>query len=226
MNDAKPDAPILFFDLDGTISDSRPGIVRSYLHALKTLGRHPLPTDESLQAFIGPPLRSAFPILLDSADIDLVEQAVTIFRERYGTIGLFENQLYPEIPPLLEALTNRKFELYIVTAKPREYAVRIIDHFGITSFFQDIYGPELNGTHDSKTELIAHILTSRSIEASRVKMIGDRKEDIHAGLSNGCRTIGVLYGYGTAEELTRAGAHQLIESPLQLLDILGTLVKG
>src|SRR5450432_1838316 len=118
----------LFFDLDGTLTDSRPGIVASMQHALRAVGLEP-PTDQALRRFIGPPTADAFRELLGSADPVLNARAIALYRERYARLGLFENSVYPGIFEGLTALCEAGFSLLVVTSKPEIFANQIIDHF-------------------------------------------------------------------------------------------------
>jgi phosphoglycolate phosphatase len=202
----------LFFDLDGTLSDPSDGITRSVQHALKCLGR-PYPGKSELQHYIGPALRWTFPRLLGTDDNDLVETAIGYYRERYETIGLFENEVYPGVPELLQRLRDDGYPLYVVTSKPTVYSDRIIERFGLDRFFIDVYGPELDGRFDEKRELVEFILRERSLDPTRTIMIGDRARDVESGRTNGTRTMGVTYGFGSVEEIAAAGPDEICPSP-------------
>jgi phosphoglycolate phosphatase len=212
MIDSTHEPLTLFFDLDGTLSDPSDGITRSVQYALQRLGR-PSPSKAELQHYIGPPLRWTFPRLLGTDDNNLVETAIGYYRERYETIGLFENEVYPGIPELLERLHGEGYPLYVVTSKPTVYADRIIEHFGLERFFLEIYGPELDGRFDEKRELVAFILGARRLDPGRTIMIGDRARDVESGKVNGTRTIGVTYGFGDIEEITAADPDEICHHP-------------
>ncbi len=212
MTDSVPVPLALFFDLDGTLSDPSEGITRSVQHALQCLGR-PYPDKSELQRYIGPPLRWTFPRLLGSDDATLVETAIGYYRERYETIGLFENEVYPGIPELLQQLQDDGYPLYVVTSKPTVYADRIIQHFGLDRFFLEVYGPELNGRFDEKRELVEFILCERCLAPRRTIMIGDRARDVESGRTNGTRTIGVTYGFGSIAEITAAKPDEICHRP-------------
>ncbi len=202
----------LFFDLDGTLSDPSEGITRSVQHALQCLGR-PYPGKSELQHYIGPPLRWTFPRLLGTDDNDLVETAIGYYRERYETIGLFENEVYPGVPELLQQLHDDGYPLYVVTSKPTVYADRIIERFGLDRFFLDVYGPELDGRFDEKRELVEFLLRERSLNPDRTIMIGDRARDVESGRTNGTRTIGVTYGFGSVAEIAAASPDEICSNP-------------
>jgi len=206
----------LLFDLDGTLTDPYPGITKCISHALRMMGRQS-PPRESLTWCIGPPLKSSFAQLLGSEEDALTEKALSIYRERFGAVGLFENKVYKDIPEVLKTLQKNDHTLYVATAKPTVYAVRIIDHFGLSRYFKAVYGSELDGTRTDKTSLLSHILKNESITSSETIMIGDRKHDIIGAKANGIPGFGVLWGYGTKEELETSGAYTCIKTPRELI---------
>jgi phosphoglycolate phosphatase len=205
----------IFFDLDGTLCDPREGIVRCLQHALRELGHTP-PPDDQLLGYIGPPLHDSFATLLNSGDTDLAKQAVELYPERFASTGIFENTLYAGILEALEKLKSQHRELHVATSKPTTFAGQIVDHLGLRGFFQNIYGSELDGTRADKRELIAHILEKEQIHPRDAVMVGDREHDIKGAIANGVRPVGVLWGYGSREELTEAGASVLCETPESL----------
>jgi phosphoglycolate phosphatase len=205
----------LLFDLDGTLTDPFPGITGSILHALAAMGRV-LPTAEELRWCIGPPLTHSFEILLGPDEAHLAATAVGHYRERYGSIGLFENKVIPGIREALDELKLAGHTMSVATSKPTVFAERIIDHFGLRSYFQAVYGSELDGTRTDKTSLIAYIIGRESIQPEEAIMIGDRKHDIIGASANGIPAFGVLWGYGSEEELTGEGASACVASPQDL----------
>jgi phosphoglycolate phosphatase len=211
----------LLFDLDGTLTDPFQGITRCILHALLKLGR-PLPPQESLRWCIGPPLKNTLAKLLDSNDGQLIDKALAMYRERFGVVGLFENDVYQDIPEVLDALEKLGHTLYVATSKPTLYADRIIDHFKLSRYFKKVYGSELDGTRVDKTSLIAYILQTESIQSSDTFMIGDRKHDIIGARANKVNGLGVLWGYGTREELEESGAFACINQPGNLISTVDT----
>ncbi|ACN14013.1 Gph1 [Desulforapulum autotrophicum HRM2] len=202
----------ILFDLDGTLTDPYQGITRSICHAMASLGR-PLPPQTDLRWCIGPPLKESFSILLESDDDSLVENALVIYRERFGSIGLFENKLYAGIPQALKKLQEACHPLFVATSKPWVYAQRIVDHFGLGQYFNHIHGSELDGTRTDKTSLVSYILNRESLDPSRAVMVGDRRHDMIGATANKVRGIGVLWGFGTQKELTDSGASACIQSP-------------
>lgn len=210
----------VFFDLDGTLTDPAEGITRCICHALGILGL-PAPPRSDLTRYIGPPLRHTFAELLGrNPDDAQVERAVGLYRERFSSVGLFENSLYQGVPEMLESLLEAGVDLYVVTSKPRVFAVSICEHFGLHRYLCGIYGPELNGWFDDKGDLLAHLLSVEGIAAQDALMVGDRKHDIIAAQKNRVTSAGVTYGYGTREELEKAGATHICKSVVDLERLL------
>jgi phosphoglycolate phosphatase len=201
----------LLFDLDGTLTDSREGIIRCYQHALGELGRV-VPPASDLTAFVGPPLASCFRSLLQTDDRDTIEEAVASYRRRFEERGMFENALYPGIAGALAALAGEGHQLYVVTAKPAVYATRILKHFAIDAFFQAVYGPEMGQRYFDKAALVEVALKTSGILPAAACMTGDRSDDVAAAKENGVHAIGVTWGYGGRDELTRSGADVLVDS--------------
>jgi phosphoglycolate phosphatase len=209
----------IFFDLDGTLTDSQEGIRKCLQYALEKLDC-PYPAEFEDNSFIGPPLRVTFKKLFHTEDEALIEKAIEIYRERFSTIGLFENKVYPDIPEMLSVLHSKSLKLYVVTSKAKIYADRIIEHFGLSPWFTGIYGPELGGRFENKADLIKHILDERALSRADAVMIGDRKEDIIAGKTNGIKTIGVTYGYGSLREIKDALPDYVCNSPPEIQKLL------
>src|SRR5665213_2925182 len=205
----------LLIDLDGTLTDPFPGITGCIQHALAALGRTP-PSAESLRWCIGPPLKESFATLLGPQEEHLADAALASYRERFSSVGLFENELYPEIESALDRLVKCGHLLNVATSKPTVFADRIIDHFRLRRYFRSVDGSDLDGARSDKAALIAHILKRDGISPNNAIMIGDREHDIIGGRRNGVDGIGVLWGYGSKEELEAAGACACIASPTEL----------
>jgi len=212
-----PTETTLFFDLDGTLTDPKPGITGSIQYALRKLGR-PEPSQDDLVWCIGPPLRASFATLL--GDDSLADRGVELYRERFSDVGLFENSVYPDIAQILAALGQPSRRIFVATSKPHVFARRIIDHFGLARHFEHVFGSELDGTRVHKSDLLAYALTQTGVDPSQAIMIGDRSHDMIGAKANGMGTIGVTYGYGSREELTAAGANHLCSSPRALLELI------
>ena len=214
----------VLFDLDGTLTDSRLGIVRCMRFALDGLGR-PSPPDDVLASFIGPPLRGTFGALLETASRALIEEAMRLYRVRFADTGLYENEVYAGVPAML-AGARKLGPAFVATSKPAVYAERIVRHFGLAPHFARVYGSDLGGRFEDKTELLAHVLAVEGVAAARAVMVGDRAADIIAARVNGLASIGVLWGYGTERELAEAGADALCSVPGELAACLERLVSG
>ncbi len=206
----------ILFDLDGTLSDPKTGITHCVRYALEKLGHVAPANDDDLTWVIGPPLLTSFEQMVSNKDD--AQKALRYYRERFSTIGLFENEVYDDIPQILQTLQEYGHNLFVATSKPRIYAEKIITHFGLSNFFTKVHGSELDGTNGDKTELLAHILKSHQLDPSQTTMIGDRKFDIIGAHNNNLASIGVLYGYGDILELKEAGAQTLCQKPSDLLN--------
>lgn len=202
----------LLFDLDGTLTDSKPGICRSIEYALTRLGL-PVPVDDEMTRLVGPPLQDTFSKLLPDPSEYNISQAIALYRERFADKGIFENSVYPGIKESLEEFNQMGVALYVATSKPRIFANRILEHFELAHLFRNVYGSEMDGTRQDKTELIRYLLETENIRSRYTTMIGDRSHDIKGGLANHLQTVGALWGYGSREELILAGADLLVDKP-------------
>jgi phosphoglycolate phosphatase len=207
----------VLFDLDGTLTDSRLGILRSARWAFERLSavkehEFALPDDSELGWMIGPPLRDSFEKLVGREN---VETLMGFYLERYSPIGAFENHVYEGIPAALEALRALDVRLFVATSKNARDARRILEHFDLAPLFEGIHGAQADGGRAEKSELIAHALESEGLDRARdrIAMIGDRKFDAIGARHVGIAAIGALWGYGGAAELEAAGADPIIETP-------------
>jgi phosphoglycolate phosphatase len=215
----------VLLDLDGTLIDSQPGILASCLAALRALGHEP---DETLdiRRTIGPPLEDMMQILLQSYGDDRVGEAVAAYRQHYGESGFLGSVPYPGIGESLEEMKRTGLRIYLATSKRAIFASRILDHLKFTACFDGIYGSVPGGELDHKPELLAYILSKHDISASRSLMVGDRRHDIFGAHAVGMRGLGVLWGYGTRDELETAGADQLVESAADLARTVLSMIRG
>ena len=204
----------MFFDLDGTLSDPFEGITRSVARSLLHFGIE-VSDRRELGRFIGPPLRDSFPRYYGIPE-DRVEEAIAVYREYFSVKGLFENELYDGIEELLCALYESGIRIVLATAKPEVYARRITEHFGIDKYFYRQCGASLDGSRDTKREVIAYALRECDADPSDVLMVGDRSHDIIGARECGVSAIGVLWGYGDREELEQAGAVGIFSSVSEL----------
>jgi phosphoglycolate phosphatase len=208
----------IYFDLDGTLTDPKPGITRSIQYALRKLDYHTIPTEDELTWCIGPPLRASFVKILKTADS--ADLAVSLYRERFSDIGLYENGVYDGIRDVLTTLGKSGHRMFVATSKPHVFAERIIDHFGLRHHFEHVFGSELDGTRVDKSHLLEYALNTASVDPSRTVMIGDRSHDMIGASNNGMKSIGVLYGYGSKDELIGAGALRVCATPQAILDCI------
>lgn len=212
----------ILIDLDGTLTDPKLGITSCIRYAMQKLGRS-LADEVDLDWCIGPPLKASLAKLLQSDNDELAEQALALYRERFSTIGLFENEVYPNVAETLEKLQQQGYRLYVATAKPTIYAEQILAHFDLAKYFKKIYGSELTGEHTDKGELITYLLAQENLDATATVMVGDREFDILGARRNGLQSIAVSYGYGTAEELAQAQPNQMIRNFSALMTALDRL---
>lgn len=212
----------ILFDLDGTLTNPFEGITLSIQHALKELGAH-VPEQKELLWCIGPPLRVSFPKLLGTDEPATTDRAIELYRERFASVGLFENARYDGVLEMLNALKQDGRKLFVATSKPRVYAERIIERFALAPLFTRVYGAELDGRFDHKKALIAHIVVEEHLEPSTTLMVGDREHDIVGARASEIRTIGVTYGYGTHAELAYAGAEEIVASPAEIVGAVRAL---
>ncbi len=205
-----------FFDLDGTVTDSAPGITACVRYALQKLGIDPPPAEE-LTCFIGPTLFYGFTTFC-GLDAGRAHRAVEFYRERYGAVGMFECRVYDGIEKTLKALNERGIPCVLATCKPHIYADQILAHFGLDKYFTLTAGPELDGTRNEKHEVISYAMEQLGIDdPSGILMVGDRDNDVLGARACGVDCAGVRWGFGTSEELLSCGAKYLIGKPSELL---------
>ena len=208
----------LLFDLDGTLTDPMVGITSSVQYALEKFGIRVRYLKE-LIPFIGPPLAESFQKFYGFSKED-AERAIQYYREYYAPKGIFENEVYEGISEMLAHLTEAGFTLLVATSKPTVFARKVLKHFGMEDYFSFVGGSELDGSRTKKAEVISYILKTCGIRAKEAIMIGDRRHDIEGGKACGLESVGVLYGYGTEQELTEAGADHIIRTVAELEDYL------
>jgi len=205
----------VLFDLDGTLTDPKEGFVKCVQYALAELNIE-LDSATSLESCIGPPLHDTFRKLCKSDRI--AEQAISLYRARYAQTGLFENKLYDGIHECLSQILASADSIHVVTSKPTVFSTRIIEHFKIDRYFGEVFGSNLDGSLSDKTELLGHVLERRELLPRETVMIGDRRYDIVGAKNHGIKALGVLWGYGSEAELTRAGADGLCARPAEIHD--------
>ena len=178
------------------------------------------PPAEVLRRCVGPPLRESFAWLLDTREPAVIEQAIALYRERYGDVGWRENELYDGMEEALSRVAP-SFPVYVCTSKPEVFARRIVTLFGLSPYVRRVYGADLDGTLDDKSKLLAHAARTEGFDPEEAILIGDRAHDVSAARMNAARAIGVLWGYGSREEL--ADAHAIAESPAELDEAIARL---
>lgn len=210
---------IVLFDLDGTLTDPGVGITNSFMYALDKFGIRVEDRSE-LYKLIGPPLFNSFTDYY-GFDEEKANQAVAYYREVYNVTGKYENEVYAGVPEMLQSLKEQGCHLLVATSKPEHLAKDILEHFALAEHFCVIAGSDLEGIRNTKGKVIDYALKQIakqldiSMEALKENaiMVGDRFHDIHGAKENGIACIGVLYGYGSREELEKAGADYIAEQP-------------
>jgi phosphoglycolate phosphatase len=210
---------LLMFDLDGTLTDSREGVTRCIQQALVEAGIAPPPIEE-LTRYVGPPLPGSLATLLGTSDAQQIERAIAAYRRRFEQVGIFENRLYPGIPEMLGSLAGAGHAMCVVTAKPHEFARKILEHFGIASLFRGVYGPGLRARNYTKASLIREAVMAVPEPSQRAIMIGDRAEDVHGAKSNGLGSVAVAWGYGDRGELEAAQPDRIVVSSHELVEFI------
>ena len=210
------------FDLDGTVTDPGEGIVNSIIRALDKMNFKDYRREE-LTEFIGPPLLDSFRDFCGFSPEDC-RQALKYYREYYAEKGIFENKVYDGIPEALERLKKLDYKIIMATSKPEPYALKILGHFGLSGYFDAVAGSDMSEARSRKDEVIAYAIERDGIIPENAVMIGDRSYDVIGANAEGIPSVGVLYGYGTREELINAGACWLAESPSHVADIFEALV--
>ena len=209
----------ILLDLDCTITDSALGITNSVKYALNKLNA-PIPPYETLCKFIGPPLLDGFRDIC-GFDAEKAQEAVKLYREYYETTGLYENAVYDGIPEFLRALKEKGKTVILATSKPEKFARLILEHFNLIQYFDYAAGATIDETRNKKDAVIAYALKECNItDKSLAVMVGDRHHDIFGAKQNGISCVGVLYGFGSLEELTAAGADYIAENIDELYKIL------
>lgn len=211
----------VLFDLDGTLTDPALGITNSIMYALGKMGRE-IPAREALYRFIGPPLVPSFCEFLGMS-AEEAQDALRLYREYFGVRGLFENEVYPEIPAALEKIRDSGRKLLVATSKPEHYARQILEHFALEKYFDLICGATMDEKRVRKADVISFALDSAGVTDEKkdsVIMVGDRLHDVEGAEANKISSLGVLWGYGSRYELTEAGADFIAADTDEMLKII------
>lgn len=208
-----------FFDLDGTLTEPAEGITNSVAFALRKFGIE-IKTRAELQKFIGPPLIDSF-MEFYGFTREKAEKAVEYYREFYRETGIYQNKVYEGIPALLNLLCEKDKKIILATSKPEKFANQILEHFDLSKYFHLVIGATMDEKRSRKDEVLAYAIEKSGIsDISSAVMIGDRKFDIEAAHKYGMEAVGVLFGYGTIEELKAAGADYIAATPNELKNLL------
>jgi len=212
------------FDLDGTLVDTAPGTIAGCLAALEALGRS-APSRAEVMVAMGPSIRGAFQTLLGSDDD--VEEAVRLYRAYIATHGLFDGDVYAGIPEALAEARSHCDRMFVCTAKSTHFATLTLNHYGLSGFFDGVYGAELDGRFADKGDLMAHMIAREGFEPGSACLVGDRVHDVVAARRHGTASVGVTWGYAAIGELEAANASVLCSSPAHLSQaiesVFGTL---
>lgn len=208
----------ILFDLDGTLTESGEGITKSVQYALEKIGK-PESDLEKLKVFVGPPLMEMF-MKYAQIDKETAEKAVEYYRERYSVTGIFENKVYPGIEEMLARLQKKGYLLAVASSKPEFYVRQILDHFGLTQYFVEIGGSEMDGRRTNKTEVIEEVLRRMKLDKHReqVIMVGDKEHDVLGARKSGLACVAVSYGYGSKEELEQAEPLKIVDSAEEIVN--------
>ena len=209
----------ILFDLDGTLTDPMLGITNAVMYALEKFGIH---TEDrtTLYKYIGPPLIYSFTNFAGLSEED-ARKAVVYYREHYAPVGKFENTVYDGIPELLEKLKGMGKDIVLATSKPEPFSIDILKHFDLFDYFDFVAGSTLDETRTKKEEVIAYALKEHNIDINDAIMIGDREHDIIGAKKNGLKSMGILYGYGSEEELRAAGADYIAKNVEDIISVGG-----
>lgn len=210
---------IVLFDLDGTLTDPGEGITNSVAYALKKYDIE-VTDKRELYKFIGPPLKDSFMKYYGFSE-EKAEEAIAFYREYFRNIGIFENKVYDGVEDMLRTLHADGKKIVLATSKPEEFAVRILEHFGLKKYFAVVAGASMDSSRSKKGDVIAYAISlCDNFYKETAVMIGDREHDVIGAKENGLKSMGVLYGYGDEEELKTAGADYIAVAPEDILKLV------
>ena len=211
------------FDLDGTLTDSKPGILGCLTRALEA---HGIAWTGPLDWFIGPPADQSLRRLMPEADEGRRAALLHDYRLCYDATGWQQNSVYPGVPAVLQSLQSSGWQLFVCTSKREDFALRILEKFSLSSYFLAVYADTAGSLHHSKTDLLGRLIEEQSLDPATTFMVGDRNFDIEAARANGVPSIAVTYGYGTAEELEAARPDHTCNAVEDLLPIFSALASA
>ncbi len=207
----------ILFDLDGTLTDSGEGIMKSVQYALEKIG-HPEPDYTNLRSFVGPPLAAQF-MQYAGIDEETAGLAVKYYRERYAPVGIFENEVYDGVEDMLRRLSRKGYRLGVASSKPEPFVNKVLEHFGILKYFEAVVGSTMDGARSAKSEVIEEALVRLGLEEEResVALVGDKNYDVFGAREAGMECLAVSYGYGSVEELRDASPLKIVSSPEEVV---------
>lgn len=208
----------ILFDLDGTLTDPAEGITNSVAYALERYGIK-VENRKSLYTFIGPPLNDSF-MKYYGFSAEKAMDAIMVYREYFRDKGIFENEVYEGVPELLGRIKESGRKIVLATSKPEEFAVRILEHFDLMQYFDVVAGASMDEKRNKKGDVIKYAMEKGGISVEGTVMIGDREHDIFGAKENGLASIGVLFGYGSEDELKKAGADYIASSVEDIFELL------
>lgn len=210
----------ILFDLDGTLTESGEGIMKSVQYALEKMGR-PEPDLQKLRVFVGPPLPEQF-MRYSGMSRGEAAKAVSYYRERYSAVGIFENRPYPGIPEMLETLKENGFLLAVASSKPEKFVLQVLEYFHMDSYFDEMTGSEMDGRRSKKADVIEEALCRLGMgeKKDQVMMVGDKEHDVIGAGEAGIPCVAVAYGYGTAQELEAAKPFKIVHTVEELQEYL------
>lgn len=211
-------AKVILIDLDGTLTDPGEGITNSVMYALEKFGIY-IEDRTSLYRFIGPPLMEELQKVYGFT-AEEAEQALQYYREYFAVRGLFENEVYDGIPETLKKIKDSGRKVVVATSKPEGYSKQILEHFDLIQYIDFVAGSTMDSSRVRKSDVIAYALETLGIKKEDALMVGDRENDIEGAKANGLDALGVLYGYGSLEELQNAGAVKFAATPEEILNYI------
>ena len=206
----------IFFDLDGTLTDSGEGIMNCAELALRHFGL-PVPSREKMRVFVGPPLDQTF--IRFGVPADKTQEAIDVFRSRYRTVGKFENFPYPGIREALQTLQEQGLRLFVATSKPEVLAKEVLEHFDLARYFEQIAGATLDGSRSHKADVITYLLGLTG-DVGQTVMVGDTAFDVLGAAEHGIPTLGVSWGYGEVADMQKAGAIAIAHTVEEMVDLI------
>lgn len=206
----------IFFDLDGTITDSGEGIMNCATLGLEHFGI-PVPPREAMRVFVGPPLDQTF--IKFGVPADKTDEAIEVFRSRYRTIGKYENFPYPGVREMLQTLNEQGHRLFVATSKPEVLANEVLEHFALNGYFEKIAGATLDSSRSHKADVITYLLGLTG-DVGQTVMVGDTAYDVIGAAAHGIPTIGVSWGYGEVKDMEDAGAIAIANTMEELVTLI------